>query len=177
MPSSTGPLWLLRSLAPYVAAAALVLIVNECWARRVGRQIAEAERASIAAEQAALRFRQSRLRYDAAAKVARTSVGQATVARARVKITSPKTLEVEGTPVPVVVPPQVVELIARQDTAVALQAVALLQADTALAKAEATIAAKDTVIRALKKRVPRFGFRTGLAVGALAVLGALAVAR
>jgi hypothetical protein len=174
MPSSTGLPFSPRRVACYVAAALLVLSLNEWWARHVGRESAEAERASIAAEHAALRFRQSRLRYAAAAKAARTSVGQATVARSRVRITSPNTLEVVGTPVPVLVPPPVVELIARQDTAIALQSVALLQADSALAKADAAIASKDSALTAVKKRVPRFGFRSGVLVGAATVL-ALAI--
>jgi hypothetical protein len=170
--SSTGLPFSPRRVGLYVLLAVLVMTLNEWWARRVGRESAEAERASVAAQQAALRFRQSRLRYDSAAKAARTSVAQATVARQRVRIVGPKTLEVEGTPVPVLVPPQVVEVIARQDTALALSAVALLQADTALARAEGTIAAQDTLIRAIRRRVPRLGFRAGFVAGVAVVLSA-----
>lgn len=177
MPSWTGLRCSPRRLGLYIAAAVLVLIVNEWWARHLGREGAEAERASVAAAQAALRFRQSRLRYDSAANAARSSVAQAVVARRRVTIVGPKALEVAGVAAPVIVPPQVVELIARQDTAVAHLTVALLQADTTIAKAEATIAAKDTAIRALRRRVPRLGFRAGLVAGLAVAVAAAAALR
>jgi hypothetical protein len=162
--------------------------------------IAEQDQRLVFSELAVRTYKRAAAKADSALARAdaraTTSAATYTAARGRVTIDGPFVLAApDGTtttpPDTLATDPRVASALAAADTALADARVALDSAFLALDAKDAVIAQQDTMITLLRARVasgdalrvaiervnrrPRFGFKAGAAVGALAVVGLLVV--
>ena len=109
---------------------------------------------------------------DSLGRAATASVALATHARARVRIDhATHTVAVDGG-VPMLVPAVVTDIIDRQDRAISVLQAKVRADSTTIARQDSVIALGDRERRLLAARVPRFGFRAGVAVGVVGTVAA-----
>ena len=156
-----------------IAVTVTALGVAEVYQRRDQRRAGETALMSEMREAAETALVRERARSDSLKDAATSAVTDLTRLRTRLTINRVRSTLTVDRGVPIQVPPVVVDIIDQQDRAVVVLQ-AKVQADSVV------IARQDTIIRLgdrerqlLRARIPRFGFRSGVAVGVAGTLGVL----